>query len=69
LKRVSGKRMCKALEGKGWLLKRVNGSHHIYAHSSHPDTIISVPVHGNRMLKKGTQQGIMKDTGLTDTDL
>jgi predicted RNA binding protein YcfA (HicA-like mRNA interferase family) len=69
LKRVSGKRMCKALERKGWLLKRISGSHHIYSNSSHPDTIISVPVHGNQTLKKGTQQGIMKDAGLTDADL
>ncbi|HWB10463.1 MAG TPA: type II toxin-antitoxin system HicA family toxin [Pirellulales bacterium] len=69
MKAVSGKRMCKALEGKGWLLKRIKGSHHIYAHASHLDTIISVPVHANRMLKKGTQQGIMKDAGLTDADL
>jgi predicted RNA binding protein YcfA (HicA-like mRNA interferase family) len=69
LKRVSGKRMCKAPERKGWLLKRINGSHHIYANSSHPDTIIPVPVHGNQTPKKGTQQGIMKDAGLTDADL
>lgn len=69
MKRVSGKRMCKALERKGWLLKRINGSHHIYANSNYPDTIIPVPVHGNQTLKKGTQQGIMKDAGLTDADL
>ena len=69
MKRVSGKRMCKALESKGWSLKRVNGSHHIYASSSHPGTIISVPVHGNRNLKTGTQHGIMKDAGLTEADL
>ena len=61
--------MCKALERKDWLLKRINGSHHIYANSSNPDTIISVPVHGNQTLKKGTQQGIMKDAGLADADL
>jgi predicted RNA binding protein YcfA (HicA-like mRNA interferase family) len=30
LKSVSGKRFCNLLENKGWELKRVNGSHHIY---------------------------------------
>lgn len=69
MKRVSGKRMCKALERKGWLLKRINGSHHIYANSSFQDAIISVPGHGNQTLKRGTQQGIMKDAGLTGADL
>jgi predicted RNA binding protein YcfA (HicA-like mRNA interferase family) len=61
--------MCKVLERKGWSLKRINGSHHIYANSSFPDTIVSVPVHGNQTLKRGTQQGIMKDANLTDADL
>lgn len=69
MKAVSGKQLCNALERRGWLLKRITGSHHIYAHPDHPDTIVSVPVHGHRMLKRGTQQGIMKDAGLTDADL
>lgn len=69
MKRVSGKQMCKALERSGWLLKRISGSHHIYANSRCPDIIISVPVHGNQTLKMGTQQGIMKDAGLTEADL
>ncbi len=69
MKAVSGKQLCKALEHKGCLLKRISGSHHIHAHPDYPDTIISVPVHGNRTLKAGTQQGIMKDAGLTEADL
>ena len=69
MKAVSGKNLCKALERNGWLLKRIRGSHHIYAHPDRPDTIIPVPVHGNRALRTGTQQGIMKDAGLTEADL
>jgi predicted RNA binding protein YcfA (HicA-like mRNA interferase family) len=61
--------MCKVLEGKGWVCKRSSGSHHIYEHSGHPGTTISVPVHGNKTLKSGTQHGVMKDAGLTDADL
>jgi predicted RNA binding protein YcfA (HicA-like mRNA interferase family) len=68
VKAVSGKELCKALERKGWLLKRIRGSHHIYGHLARPDTIIPVPVHGNQTLRTGTQQGIMKDAGLTEAD-
>src|SRR5204863_6077441 len=34
VKPVSGKRMCRLLEARGWLLARVKGSHHIYLHPS-----------------------------------
>ena len=69
MKAVSGKELCKALERKGWQLQRIKGSHHIYAHPDHPETIVPVPVHRNRTLKTGTQHGIMKDAGLTEEDL
>ena len=31
MKPISGKRFCRLLEDKSWKLKRINGSHHIYA--------------------------------------
>ncbi|MFB0554406.1 MAG: type II toxin-antitoxin system HicA family toxin [Phycisphaerae bacterium] len=31
MKPISGKRFCRLLEDRGWILKRINGSHHIYA--------------------------------------
>jgi predicted RNA binding protein YcfA (HicA-like mRNA interferase family) len=43
VKAVSGRGLCKALEGKGWFLKRIRGSHHIYGYADCPDTIITVP--------------------------
>lgn len=64
---VSGKRMARALEAAGWELDRVAGSHHTF---KHPDgRRVTVPVHGNRDLRKGTQHDIMKHAGLTDDDL
>lgn len=30
MKSGSGKELCKIVEKKGWVLKRINGSHHIY---------------------------------------
>jgi predicted RNA binding protein YcfA (HicA-like mRNA interferase family) len=69
VKHVSGKRMCRVLEGKGWLHVRTTGSHHIYSNPAQPGTIITVPVHGNRSLRAGTQRKIMRDAGLTEDDL
>jgi predicted RNA binding protein YcfA (HicA-like mRNA interferase family) len=60
--------MCRILEGKGWVLVRIRGSHHAYQFAERSQTII-VPVHGNRDLKIGTQRAIMRDAGLTDDDL
>jgi predicted RNA binding protein YcfA (HicA-like mRNA interferase family) len=33
VKIISGKRMCRVLEQRGWTLARINGSHHIYRHA------------------------------------
>ncbi len=50
MKSVSGKKLCKVLESKGWTLLRIKGSHHYYAKEGNSVTL-SVPVHGNRDLK------------------
>lgn len=68
MKVVSGRHLCKVLESKGWELKRIQGSHHIYAHPDNP-RILTVPVHGNQDLKKGTLNQLLKDSGLTENDL
>ncbi len=68
MKSLSGKQLCKILEDHGWVLERIRGSHHAY---SHPDRteIITVPVHANRDLRKGTLCKILKDAGLDEDDL
>ena len=68
MKPVSGKRMAKILEGRGWRLHRVTGSHHFFWHPDFPDPV-DVPIHGNKDLKPGTQRSIMKGASLTDADL
>ncbi len=68
MKIISGRRMCRALERRGWRLDRISGSHHVYEHPISGRSV-SVPVHGNADLKPGTQRGIMKVAGLTDADL
>jgi len=68
LKAVSGKKLCKLIEDKGWELKRINGSHRIYAKAGE-NARISVPVHGNTPLKIGLQRHLMKIAGIEECDL
>lgn len=68
MKIISGRRMCRLLEQRGWTLARIVGSHHIYRHPAMGRRVV-VPVHANQDLKPGTQRGIMRDTGLTEDDL
>jgi predicted RNA binding protein YcfA (HicA-like mRNA interferase family) len=30
MKLVTSKEMCRVLERRGWILRRINGAHHIY---------------------------------------
>ena len=68
MKSISGKNFCKLLEKKGWILARINGSHHIYIKSG---TIfrISVPVHKNNDLKTGLLKSLMKIAEITESEL
>ncbi|PSB04152.1 type II toxin-antitoxin system HicA family toxin [Merismopedia glauca] len=68
MKALSGKALCKIVERYGWELKRITGSHHIYA-KENVEVILSIPVHSNRDLPKGTLRSIMKDAELTEEDL
>lgn len=56
------------LESKGWELQRINGSHHIYTRYGNPARI-SVPVHGNTVLKIGLQHHLMKMAEMDESDL
>jgi predicted RNA binding protein YcfA (HicA-like mRNA interferase family) len=68
VKSASGKRFCQVLEQHGWSLERIRGSHHIYSQPGNP-TILTVPVHGNRDLRKGTLGKLLKDSGIDENDL
>jgi len=68
LKTISGKKFCRLLEGKGWELQRVNGSHHIYTRAGE-SARISVPVHGNKSLKIGLQRHLMRVAGIEENEL
>jgi predicted RNA binding protein YcfA (HicA-like mRNA interferase family) len=50
VKGISGKEFARLLEKRGWELKHVKGSHHVYMKEGNPARI-SVPIHGNKPLK------------------
>ena len=68
MRSVSGKAFCKIVERRGWKLKRVTGSHQIYAKDG-IGAILSIPIHGNRDLPIGTLKALLKGAGLTERDL
>jgi predicted RNA binding protein YcfA (HicA-like mRNA interferase family) len=68
MKAISGKRMCKLLEAKGWTLARVTGSHHIFVRQG-SNLRVTVPVHANQDLKLGLQKSIMKLAGILEEEL
>ena len=65
MKQISGKHFCKLLEAHGWILKRVSGSHHVYAKSGRRERIV-IPIHGNKPLKLGLLKAQMKIAGIKE---
>jgi predicted RNA binding protein YcfA (HicA-like mRNA interferase family) len=68
MKSVSGKELAKVLERHGWLLMRVQGSHHIYGKTGN-NARLSVPIHGNQPIKTGLLRHLMKLAGIGEGDL
>lgn len=68
MKSVSGRQLCKIVEQRGWLLRRVTGSHHIYEKVGE-NFVLSIPVHRNKDLKIGTLRALMKIAQLSEEDL
>ncbi|GMT49972.1 MAG: hypothetical protein IEMM0008_1511 [bacterium] len=68
MKIVSGKKLLNILKSKGWVVVKIEASHHKLSHPDEDFTVV-VPVHSNRDLKVGLLKRIMKDTGLDEKDL
>ena len=58
---LTGKELIRRLELEGWRLDRIKGSHHVLKKDGKS---ISVPVHGNQTLPRGTERSIVKKAGL-----
>lgn len=68
MKQVSGRAFVKLAADHGWSIDRIKGSHHVLIKEG-ADNIITVPVHANKPLKIGLLRALMKQAGLTETDL
>lgn len=61
---INGIKLIKVLTKQGFVLNRVNGSHHILIHPQKQITV-SVPVHKGKTLGKGITLAIIKDSQIT----
>ena len=68
MKSISGKELARFLEKNGWKLKRIKGSHHIYTKEGNPARI-SIPIHGNKSLKAGLANHLLKLAGIEDLSM
>ena len=68
MKQISGKDFAKLLAKKGWELKRVHGSHHVYTKTGRKERI-SLPIHGNKPLKTGLLRHLMKIAEISESEL
>lgn len=64
---LTPKELIKILERKGFVLKRVHGSHHYYVHQG-TGKIAIVPMH-TKDLAKGTLHAIFKQAGIEKGDI
>jgi len=64
---LTPKELIKILERKGFVLKRVHGSHHYFVHPA-SGKITVVPMH-NKDLAKGTLHAILKQAGIEKDEL
>ncbi len=68
MKSFSGKELTKLLEQHGWQLLRIQGSHHIYGKEGSV-LRLPVPIHGNRPLKVGLLNHLLRMAGLEEKHL
>ncbi|MDO8589155.1 MAG: type II toxin-antitoxin system HicA family toxin [Armatimonadota bacterium] len=59
MRAVSGKELIRILRKHGWDVSRIEGSHHVLTRPGRKETL-SVPVRGNRTLRKGTVRTILR---------
>ena len=68
MKSVSGKDLVRLLERHGWLLLRINGSHHIYGKTG-INIRLSVPVYDNHRLKTESLKHLLKLAEIAENEL
>lgn len=68
MRSISGRELARIAEQHGWVLLRINGSHHIYGKA---DSVVrlSIPIHGNKPLKAGLLRHLVKLAELSEQEL
>lgn len=61
---VTGAEACKAFAKFGFVLDRIKSSHHILRKPGFPN-VLSIPIHANKALKKGTLRTLIRDAGIS----
>ena len=64
LPQVTSQKVIKIFAKLGFIERRQSGSHKVFRHPENKRIVI-VPVHGGSILKKGTLNNIIKQSGLT----
>ncbi|HLC98370.1 MAG TPA: type II toxin-antitoxin system HicA family toxin [Candidatus Nanoarchaeia archaeon] len=63
---LSGKEIIALLEKQGFVVKRQKGSHMtLYKKTSEKGLYVTVPLHGNKEIKRGTLLSIIRQAGMT----
>ncbi|HUO83996.1 MAG TPA: type II toxin-antitoxin system HicA family toxin [Thermoanaerobaculia bacterium] len=68
MKTLTGAELARIVEARGWQLRRIQGSHHIYAREG-SDVRLSIPIHGRKTLKPGLQRHLLKMAGIDPREL
>jgi len=68
MKQISGKELARIVEQHGWVLKRINGSHHIYSRKG-SIVRLSIPIHGNQPLKIGLLKYLLKMSNIDEDEV
>jgi predicted RNA binding protein YcfA (HicA-like mRNA interferase family) len=68
MKSVTGRDFARMVERRGWTLLRINGSHHIYGKTGSV-VRLSIPIHGNKPLKRGLLRHLAKLADISDEEL
>ncbi len=61
---ITGYEAIAAFEKAGYEVVRVKGSHHNMSRKGHR-FVLTVPVHKNRNIRKGTLRSLIRDAGMT----
>jgi predicted RNA binding protein YcfA (HicA-like mRNA interferase family) len=68
MKLVTGRDFARIVEHRGWTLLRINGSHHIYGKAGSV-VRLSIPIHGNKPLKRGLLRHLAKLADISDEEV